>query len=144
MTDQIKTKEELIELLADIEHQRWAGWQKYLHSKCVHYANTIAIPPELFQRWERQIRTPYFELSKEEKNSDREQVRRYWPHIETAMRETNRDGYRTGMATRQKEQYRDGWNDAIDKIDDLATEAIEKGQHIKYFILKLEGLRKHG
>ena len=28
-------KEELFEKLADIEHQRWADWQKYVHSKCI-------------------------------------------------------------------------------------------------------------
>lgn len=32
-------------------------------------------------RWERQIATPYAELSEAEKNSDREQVDRYWPLV---------------------------------------------------------------
>ena len=41
----------------------------------------LTIPSELARRWERQIETPYHELSEKEKNSDREQVDRYWKLI---------------------------------------------------------------
>jgi len=69
---------ELIEKLADVEHERWAHWQRYLHSKCVRASDgSLTIPPELVLRWELQIDTPYSELSEEEKESDRDQVRRY-------------------------------------------------------------------
>jgi len=77
---------ELFEKLADIEHQRWADWQKYMHSKCAIVENedgekTIVIPQNLFEQWERQIATVYLELSEKEKDSDRDQVMRYWKLI---------------------------------------------------------------
>jgi len=89
-----KKRKELFEILADIEHQRWSDWQKYIHSKCVKVVDVvdnqsskdvlreILIPLELFNQWERQINTPYKDLSEKEKESDREQVKRYWDLIE--------------------------------------------------------------
>ena len=69
----------LFEKLASIEHERWADWQKYLHSKCTKDSNgNLIIPKELVDRWERQIATPYNELTAKEQDSDREQVNRYW------------------------------------------------------------------
>lgn len=79
---------ELREKLAAIEHERWADWQRYVHSVC--YENKgiggeptgeLTIPIEFARRWERQIETPYHELSEKEKDSDREQVDRYWQLI---------------------------------------------------------------
>jgi hypothetical protein len=70
---------ELFEKLADIEHQRWADWQKYCHSKgVITPTGDLLIGKEFVERWERQIATPYSELSEKEKESDREQVMRYW------------------------------------------------------------------
>lgn len=66
-----------MEQLAAIEHERWADWQAYLHSKCHYHPTGMVIPHELFDRWQRQIATPYAQLSEAEKESDREQVRRY-------------------------------------------------------------------
>lgn len=81
------TKDELIERLAAIEHDRWGDWQKYLHSKCVpgtepytdERDGSICIEAGYLQALERQIATPYADLSESEKQSDREQVMRYWP-----------------------------------------------------------------
>jgi hypothetical protein len=89
------TRDDLVEQLAAIEHERWADWQKYLHSKCWKTDRDILpvdglppiprgihiIPPESLAHWERQIATPYADLSEQEKQSDREQVARYWPLI---------------------------------------------------------------
>ena len=72
-------QKELIEKLADIEHQRWADWQKYLHSKCIKdEKGNLIISAEFVKHLERQIETPYSELFEKEKESDREQVMRYW------------------------------------------------------------------
>jgi len=38
----------------------------------------LIIPKWAVEQWERQINTPYSELIEDEKEKDREQVRRYW------------------------------------------------------------------
>ena len=70
---------ELFEKLAAIEHERWADWQEYVHSLChENHDDSLTIPAALVQRWREQIATPYAGLSDKEKESDRDQVRRYW------------------------------------------------------------------
>jgi len=83
---QEEMEKELIEKFADIEHTRWAKWQKYMHSHVYDSSESInphlkVIPTEYFNRWERQILIPYSELSEKEKDSDREQVKPYIEHI---------------------------------------------------------------
>lgn len=76
----------LVDELADIEHQRWSHWQRYLHSKCERADDgSLVIPAHLVDRWESQMNSPYSALSEEEKESDREQVRRYLPIIADAL-----------------------------------------------------------
>jgi len=79
-------KNELFEKLASIEHERWADWQKYLHSKLGYneykkdgktYA-CYTMEAGDYEHWNRQIDTDYKELPEAEKDSDREQVMRYW------------------------------------------------------------------
>ena len=80
--------EDVIEQLADIEHTRWAHWQRYMHSKCECQPDgSLVIPPNLVQQWERQIEAPYCALTDKEKESDREQVRKYLPIIVDALKE---------------------------------------------------------
>lgn len=69
-----------IEELADIEHQRWSDWQAWCHK----ILRENCPSPELekvLERWDRQISTPYKDLSESEKQSDRDQVARYFPII---------------------------------------------------------------
>jgi uncharacterized protein with von Willebrand factor type A (vWA) domain len=74
---------ELYEQLAAIEHERWTDWQRYMHSLCVQNPDgSLTIPASLVERWEKQIATPYADLSEQEKQSDREQVDRYWKLIQ--------------------------------------------------------------
>ena len=91
MKENNKDWRELKEKLADIEHQRWSDWQKYMHDRCEYDENRkeYFIPRDLFNRWERQIRTGYKDLSEKEKESDREQVDRYFPFpfIEETLKE---------------------------------------------------------
>lgn len=73
---------DLREQLAAIEHERWADWQRWMHSQGVWFHDgSLHIPASLMERWDRQIATPYADLSEDEKQSDREQVDRYWPLI---------------------------------------------------------------
>lgn len=78
----ILNSERLMSRLAEVEHERWAHWQRYLHDQCVQGEDgALIIPAELVERWSTQIDTPYSELSEAERESDREQVRRYLPII---------------------------------------------------------------
>jgi predicted aminopeptidase len=78
--------EELMQRLAEAEHERWAHWQQYVHDQCdLREDGALVIPSELVERWNAQIATPYAELSIEEKKSDQEQVRRYLPIIIDAL-----------------------------------------------------------
>jgi hypothetical protein len=75
--------ESLVEELSALEHQRWAHWQKYVHDKGKRQSDgSIVLPPDLVARWERQINTQYADLTTEEKDSDREQVKKYRPLLE--------------------------------------------------------------
>lgn len=79
----------LVEELAAIEHERWAHWQAYLHSRCqVAEDGSLIIPADLVARWTAQVETEYRDLSEQEKDSDREQVRRYLPRLLTAVQST--------------------------------------------------------
>lgn len=89
-------KDELYERLAAIEHERWADWQRWMHAQCfIKEDGSLVIPAELVERWERQIDTPYADLTEREKQSDRDQVNRYWSLIEPLLLVTE-DPYDAG------------------------------------------------
>jgi hypothetical protein len=75
--------ESLVEELAALEHQRWAHWQKYVHDRGQRQPDgSIVLPSDLVAHWERQIKTQYADLTNEEKDSDRAQVKKYRPLLE--------------------------------------------------------------
>jgi hypothetical protein len=47
----------------------------------------LLLPAGLVARWEKQIDTKYAELDEQERESDREQVRKYLPLIASALAE---------------------------------------------------------
>lgn len=76
----------VLDRLAEIEHARWAHWQRYVHDNCRHEEDgSLVIPAELVDRWEKQIATQYAELTEAERRSDLEQVHRYLPTIISAL-----------------------------------------------------------
>ena len=75
-----------VEDLADIEHQRWSHWQRYLHGKGTPQPDgSLLLPEDQVSRWTRQMSTAYADLSEKEKESDREQVRLTLPTIVAAI-----------------------------------------------------------
>jgi len=74
-------KTELFEKLAAIEHERWADWQRYVHSNCIPCTDGLVIPANLVEHWGKQMDAYYSDLSEAEKDSDRKQVMRYWELI---------------------------------------------------------------
>ena len=82
----LKEREEaFVEQGANLEHDRWTRWQKYMFSKGTVDADGIFhLPKEFVDRWFRQIDTKYADLSEPEKESDRKEARQYLPiHRET-------------------------------------------------------------
>lgn len=78
----------LIEELAAIEHERWSHWQRYVHGKAARQLDgSLVLPAELVERWERQFGMRYEDLPEDEKESDREQVRRYLPVLKRWFRD---------------------------------------------------------
>jgi|GEM_PF-893089 len=66
---------ELIEILANIEHTRWANWQKYLHSLCIKNEDgSLTIPKERVDWWNKEIETSYYDLEEHIKQYDRDEV----------------------------------------------------------------------
>jgi hypothetical protein len=57
-----------MEALASIEHDRWARWHIYAKNNWT---------PENIIRWDRQAETKYQDLTEEEKEKDRQEVRNY-------------------------------------------------------------------
>jgi len=72
-----KKQIKLMEKLADIEHQRWADWQKWCHKVLRENCSSDKLE-KVLKRWDKQIKTNYKDLPEQEKDSDREQVLRYW------------------------------------------------------------------
>jgi hypothetical protein len=69
------TQENLIELLADKEHDSWSRWMQYLFSKCeVNPDGSLTIPSGYVAALQKQIDTPYSQLSEREKQYDRDEV----------------------------------------------------------------------
>jgi hypothetical protein len=74
--------EAAIDRLARIEHERWAHWQAYMHEAGERLPDgRLVLPAGQVARWDRQIKTPYDQLTSTERDSDRDQVRRYLPEI---------------------------------------------------------------
>lgn len=63
---ELEEKTRLREKLADLEHQQWAHWTKYMLDN---------LTPENIERWKKQCDTNYEDLTEKEKDSDRE-----WAH----------------------------------------------------------------
>jgi hypothetical protein len=73
-------REELLERLADLEHQQWIEWTKYMLDKLYPLFSPDALADESrledLNRWNKQIETSYEDLSEKEKESDRKFARK--------------------------------------------------------------------
>jgi len=63
---------DLREQLAELAHEQWAEWMKYLFGNSIEGEDgQVIIPASLVVRWKRQMNTPYADLPEKEKVSDR-------------------------------------------------------------------------
>lgn len=95
--------QKFVEEGANIEHDRWARWQKHMFSKMrVNVDNSMTLPEEFCDRWFRQIDTKYEDLSEEEKESDRKETYNYLPLIRTIVLEAKSEAYTQGRIDEAK------------------------------------------
>ncbi|MBN2837734.1 MAG: hypothetical protein JXM74_03175 [Fusobacteriaceae bacterium] len=72
MTENQKLNTDL-KTLAILNHKQWNHWLEYQNSCSVYLENgDLILPSNKIERWRRQIKTAYYNLSEQEKNSDRE------------------------------------------------------------------------
>ena len=68
----------MLEKLSKQAHISWAGWMSYLFEKSKKNEDgTVIIPKWEVERWERQIKTDYKDLTEKEKASDRKEAEIY-------------------------------------------------------------------
>lgn len=72
--DSIGDNDATMERLAAYAHEAWAGWMKYMFSKCEDVEDGMMIPGSLVNRWRRQCEAKYAELPENEKMSDRKEA----------------------------------------------------------------------
>lgn len=61
--------------VADVQHEIWAHWMRYLFSVCQQNEDgSMTIPADKVARWQRQAHTRYSDLSPQEQASDLEQA----------------------------------------------------------------------
>ena len=69
------TREELIEYLAALEHERWSNWQAYVHNLCIKNEDgSLTIPKKYVYHWNWEIALKYKDLPDNIKESDRKEV----------------------------------------------------------------------
>jgi len=68
--------EVMLEPLADLMHQIWTHWMKYLYSKLEEDDLGMVISWPDYNHWKQQMETDYSDLLELEKDSDREQAKK--------------------------------------------------------------------
>lgn len=63
------------EQIASLQHEIWSHWMAYLFACCEPTTSMeMVIPRDKVERWSRQMNVPYYNLSEDEKESDRDQA----------------------------------------------------------------------
>jgi hypothetical protein len=89
---------------ADLEHEIWASWMQYMFTKGEFTPDGRWIMPAwAVDRWTRLMNVPYSELTEQEKEGDRDQVRKHWTFIRTGVISRN-DG--TKAFSNEVDKYR--------------------------------------
>ncbi len=66
------------EALADLCHEQWIGWMRHMFSKGIsNHDGTWTMPAKMAERWQRQMNTPYSQLSQSEQDSDRNEADKF-------------------------------------------------------------------
>jgi len=116
MNKQVKPEwEELREKLAEVEHTRWSDWQSWCHKVLREQCPSPELE-KVLERWDKQIATSYSELSEKEKESDREQVDRYFPLLKSFLQEQH-DLFMERLLEAEVRNFKAGIEKGIDEIE---------------------------
>lgn len=64
-------------LAAHVHDEMWPGWMSYLFRKCtLNSDGTVTIPAWAVERWMRQSKMIYYDLSEQERKSDLDEANR--------------------------------------------------------------------
>jgi len=78
IADNVVVNSRLREDLANLCHDQWSNWTKYLFDKCVKNSDgTLTIPLWAVERWSKQFNTDYKQLSESEMDSDRTEADKF-------------------------------------------------------------------
>lgn len=67
---------DILEKLAELEHQQWAHWTRYMLDN---------LTEENIARWRKQIEVPYSMLSEKEKESDRKWAKKAYVTVKGVL-----------------------------------------------------------
>ncbi len=97
----------MIDRLADMAHEVWAHWMRYLFSVSIQNEDgSVTIPADKVERWKRQMDTNYYDLTGREQKSDINQAKKYLTVFRDEL-----DGLLSGV----------GWGDEIIQGGDAQT-----------------------
>ena len=120
------------EALAAYAHEAWSGWMQYLFNpeRGGHSRNGWRICSESYERWSRQAHTAYADLPEKEKHSDRDEADKMLALMKPCpscanLREASR---KWGLVMHELMDERDGYKAALEKIADIAIEALGGGK----------------
>lgn len=78
----------LREALANLAHEQWSGWMRYLFAKGVFNSDgTWTMPKWAVDRWQRQADTSFESLSESEQDSDRKEADKFIKVFEATYEE---------------------------------------------------------
>ena len=112
--------EELIELLADLEHDRWSRWMKYMFANFTR-ANIM--------RWRRQMITPYGGLPEHSKESDRKEARKTMEIVGPRIKQLEAD---SAALQQENERLQSADNDGRQWIGDLKRQVAALREAVEY------------
>ena len=128
-----EARERFVEQGANLEHERWVRWQRWCHK--VLRENCPS--PELervLARWDRQIKTKYKDLSEQEKESDRKEVRKYTLLISNLRKQAIRETLeRVKLEKKKVEMFNVSprnfdYNQAVDDLTNLKKKLLEESE----------------
>jgi hypothetical protein len=121
-----ESQPELREKLAQLAHEQWSGWMKYLFEKCTHPHGLCVIPDWAEERWQRQMNTAYHDLSQEEKDSDRSEADKFLAVFDTQSKpEPGEFTKKMRMRILRDQPMVDAETASFDQLVVIATEALE-------------------